>query len=105
MPDSVLITKPDGVTVLFDLADVQMSKYDPEKKVLTIEFKNQSTSVLTGGPWVEQLWDLMKRRAGFHPQEDKNRSAWSKELSVKFAGKLPDEPPPEPGPEGPPKGD
>jgi len=104
MSDSVLITKPDGTTVLFDLADVQMSKYDPHKKTLTIEFKNMSTSALSGGPWVEQLWDLMKRRAGFHPQEEKNRSAFSSELSVKYSGKLPDTPPPEPTAE-PPKGD
>ena len=100
-PSSVLITKPDGETVLFDLADVQMSKYDPTKKTLTLEFKNQSTSTLTGGPWVEQLWEIMKRRAGFHGQEDKNRSAFSRDLSVKYSGKLPDVVPPEPPPEEP----
>lgn len=106
-PSSVLVTKPDGETVLFDLADVQMTKYDPVKKTLTLEFKNQSTSVLSGGPWVEQLWDVLKRRAGFHPQEDRNRSAFSRDLSVKYSGKLPNPPPPEPkqgpgaSPEGP----
>lgn len=96
MPDGVIITKPDGKTTLFDLADVQMSHYDPVKKTLSLEFKNQSTSVLSGGPWVEQLWELLKKRAGFHGQEDKNRSAFSKDLSVKYSGKFPDDPPPEP---------
>jgi len=93
MSNSVLITKPDGTTTLFDLDEVLMGQYNPEKATLTLEFKNQSTSVLTGGPWVEQLWGIMKKRAGFPANEDKNRSAWSKELSVKFAGKFPDDPP------------
>lgn len=99
MNDSVLVTKPDGTTTLFDLSDVQMSHYDPVKKTLSLEFKNQSTSVLSGGPWVEQLWEVLKRRAGFHGQEDKNRSAFSRDLSVKYSGVLPDIVPPEPEPE------
>jgi frataxin-like iron-binding protein CyaY len=102
-PSSVLITKPNGITTLFDLDEVLMAQYDPEKATLTLEFKNQSTSVLNGGPWVEQLWDIMKKKAGFSANEDRNRSAWSKELSVKYSGKLPEIVPAEPKDNGPQK--
>ena len=97
MPNGVMITKPDGTTTLFDLDEVLIGQYDPTKKSLKLEFKNQSTSVLSGGPWVEQLWDIMKKKMGFAGNADLNRSAWSKELSVQFSGKLPDAPPQEPG--------
>ncbi len=99
MPNGVMITKPDGTTTLFDLDEVLIGQFDPEKKTLKLEFKNQSTSVLSGGPWVEQLWTIMKMKMGFAGNADLNRSAWSKELSVQFSGKLPDPVPQEPGEE------
>ena len=95
MPNGVMITKPDGTTTLFDLDEVLMGQFDPEKKTLKLEFKNQSTSVLSGGPWVEQLWNIMKKRMGFPENADVNRSAWSKELSVQFSGTFPGDPQPE----------
>jgi len=90
---SVLIQKPDGRTALFDLSDVLMAEYDPAEGTLKLEFKNRSTSVLSGGKWVEQLWDILKRRAGFSASEDRSRSAFSQDLSVKYSGKLPSDPP------------
>ena len=75
----VLITHPAGEQTIFDMNDVQKGRFlpsgggpDGREPRLALEFKSASAIVLDG-PWVKDLWETIKNRAGVGGKDDPMR--------------------------------
>lgn len=94
--DWLLITEPNGRETLFDLGMVQKSVMDRrgrEGATLTIEFKHQGEIVFKDGPWVDEIWNALKERAGI-PKGDpyRGKPAFGQQVGVTFSEKSVPEP-------------